>query len=57
MAEISFTDKLGDNKNERPRYERKSYSKKLAAMMWVTTACAVVTVTCFIGILIAIIFI
>lgn len=57
MAEISFTDKLGDNKNDRPRYERKSYSKKLAAMMWVTTACAVVTVTCFIGILIAIIFI
>lgn len=57
MAEVSFGDKLGDTKGHRKRYKRASYSRRLAAMMWVTTACAVVTVTFFIGILIAIIYI
>ncbi len=57
MAEIGFGDKLGEPREREATYKPKSYSKKLAAMMWVTTACMVVTVSCFIGILIAIFFI
>ena len=57
MAEIGFGDKLGEPREREATYKPKSYSKKLAAMMWVTTACMAVTVSCFIGILIAIVFI
>ena len=57
MAEVSFGDKLGDTQGHQKNYKRKSYSKRLAAMMWVTTACMAITVSCLIGILIVIIFV
>jgi hypothetical protein len=57
MAEISFGDKLGEPKEREATYKPKSYSRKLAAMMWVTTACMAITVSCVIGIVIVIFFI
>lgn len=57
MAEIGFGDKLGEPREREATYKPKSYSRKLAAMMWVTTACMAITVSCVIGIVIVIFFI